>query len=905
MSTSVTFQGLYLLFCLVFLCPARGGALGGESRENDSTADLHGDSSQGSLPTSTSTDREEWKHQDAPAPFLDRNAQPGLFASIDRLWGWQGEHEEPPTGGMGPGAPWDSDDRQMHDDAQQGHSGPDGLVEDGESGPPHGNLNQSPNRTALVSKTQTQTQTQRWWGPNGWGPFALGRGPPESKQPPTPSLSPPSTSSSSSSTSYRRYSPPYPYPYPYRLNSSYPYAPLPGYPYSYPTFSYPYQQADFYSPYWSHPRIRVMGHLLSVARQAEASQAQKQRTNLQKQLTADQADAAIESDLKTLASDICPPGSDQKQLLSNVKKRLDHILVKKRRQKQTTDFEEDPGPGKIHETRADKALKAVLEALTECDPQSKSPVDLLISKAMATPRDAELMTSLYASIAFRFGKLAGDTGEAEDRQAQLEELASALVEVKHRAGSLLEEARTLVQECEKIKSLKGLRVPSGIFQRTLDSLAAFEKKIAETSGVEEDPEVQNALRWDVHALKDGVGSLSAPCESEVSALEVSESLRAIVSRGVPSDVSAAADEAQGLLRRTRVFKEALQKAAVSLTEQAAAESERAQLKEETVDKLTERIGHRAIDFCLEGLGARESSKEAVQTSYAELQTYAKTLEGLLASPGASSSSSQKTIRRELPRFRAVAHRIAAVCSEGNAAQSAETVVQIVDGKTTTSDDSLAWASDLSKLLKEVERRAGVSDQITRAETHSPSEVALGAKPGAGISGDGRPELFKKIKSEYGKEQTIEMQEEKEKFRALERRDDEELIDASNQMDGQIPRQILSCKKAGYVPPKPEKKEVLENLMTDDEFEGVITAATLAQIVISAIKQKAAEAEGRPVSPEDEDSKFDYDNLSYTLLQKIARNVGLMQKLRAIRRRKVRGRGRGRQPREDREVANST
>uniref|UniRef100_A0A0G4GDR3 Uncharacterized protein n=1 Tax=Chromera velia CCMP2878 TaxID=1169474 RepID=A0A0G4GDR3_9ALVE len=164
-----------------------------------------------------------------------------------------------------------------------------------------------------------------------------------------------------------------------------------------------------------------------------------------------------------------------------------------------------------------------------------------------------------------------------------------------------------------------------------------------------------------------------------------------------------------------------------------------------------------------------------------------------------------------------------------------------------------------------------------------------------------PELFEKIKSKYGKEQAIETQEEKEKFRALERREDEALIDASNWIDGQI----LSCEKAGYVPPEPEKKEVLENLMTDDEFEGVITTAALAQIVISAIKQKAAEAEGKPVSSEDEDSKFDYDNLSYALLRKIARNVGLMQKLHAIRRRKVRGRGRGRQPCEDREVANST
>uniref|UniRef100_A0A0G4FJL1 CCHC-type domain-containing protein n=1 Tax=Chromera velia CCMP2878 TaxID=1169474 RepID=A0A0G4FJL1_9ALVE len=156
-----------------------------------------------------------------------------------------------------------------------------------------------------------------------------------------------------------------------------------------------------------------------------------------------------------------------------------------------------------------------------------------------------------------------------------------------------------------------------------------------------------------------------------------------------------------------------------------------------------------------------------------------------------------------------------------------------------------------------------------------------------------PELFEKIKSEYRKEQAIEMQEEKEKFCALERREDEELIDASDRMDGQI----LSCEKAGYVLPEPNKKEVLKNLMTNDKFEGVVTAAALAQIMISAIEQKAAEAEGRPVSPE--------DNLSYALLQKIARNVGLMQKLRVIRRRKVRGRGRGRQLREDREVANST
>uniref|UniRef100_A0A0G4GLE4 Uncharacterized protein n=1 Tax=Chromera velia CCMP2878 TaxID=1169474 RepID=A0A0G4GLE4_9ALVE len=164
-----------------------------------------------------------------------------------------------------------------------------------------------------------------------------------------------------------------------------------------------------------------------------------------------------------------------------------------------------------------------------------------------------------------------------------------------------------------------------------------------------------------------------------------------------------------------------------------------------------------------------------------------------------------------------------------------------------------------------------------------------------------PELFEKVKSEYRKEQAIETQEEKEKFRALERRKDEELINASDRMDGQI----LSCERAGYVPPEPEKKEVLENLMTNDEFEGVVTTAALAQIMISAIEQKAAEAEGRTVSPEDEDSKFDYDNLSYALLRKITRNVGLMQKLRAIRWRKVRGRGRGRQPREDREVANST
>uniref|UniRef100_A0A0G4HLZ8 Uncharacterized protein n=1 Tax=Chromera velia CCMP2878 TaxID=1169474 RepID=A0A0G4HLZ8_9ALVE len=102
------------------------------------------------------------------------------------------------------------------------------------------------------------------------------------------------------------------------------------------------------------------------------------------------------------------------------------------------------------------------------------------------------------------------------------------------------------------------------------------------------------------------------------------------------------------------------------------------------------------------------------------------------------------------------------------------------------------------------------------------------------------ELFEKIKSEYGKEQAIETQEEKEKFHALERRKGEELIDASDRIDGQI----LSCEKAGYVPPEPEKKEVLENLITDDEFEGVVTAAALAQIMISAIEQKAAEAEGK-------------------------------------------------------------
>uniref|UniRef100_A0A0G4GBW2 Uncharacterized protein n=1 Tax=Chromera velia CCMP2878 TaxID=1169474 RepID=A0A0G4GBW2_9ALVE len=47
----------------------------------------------------------------------------------------------------------------------------------------------------------------------------------------------------------------------------------------------------------------------------------------------------------------------------------------------------------------------------------------------------------------------------------------------------------------------------------------------------------------------------------------------------------------------------------------------------------------------------------------------------------------------------------------------------------------------------------------------------------------RPELFKKIKSEYGKEQAIETQEEKEKFCALERREAEELIDVSDQIDG--------------------------------------------------------------------------------------------------------------------------
>uniref|UniRef100_A0A0G4I800 Uncharacterized protein n=1 Tax=Chromera velia CCMP2878 TaxID=1169474 RepID=A0A0G4I800_9ALVE len=67
-----------------------------------------------------------------------------------------------------------------------------------------------------------------------------------------------------------------------------------------------------------------------------------------------------------------------------------------------------------------------------------------------------------------------------------------------------------------------------------------------------------------------------------------------------------------------------------------------------------------------------------------------------------------------------------------------------------------------------------------------------------------PELFKKTKSEYRKEQAIETQEEKEKFRALERREDEELIDASNRMDGQI----LSCKKAGYVPPNPRRRRSL-------------------------------------------------------------------------------------------------
>uniref|UniRef100_A0A0G4HE08 Uncharacterized protein n=1 Tax=Chromera velia CCMP2878 TaxID=1169474 RepID=A0A0G4HE08_9ALVE len=122
-----------------------------------------------------------------------------------------------------------------------------------------------------------------------------------------------------------------------------------------------------------------------------------------------------------------------------------------------------------------------------------------------------------------------------------------------------------------------------------------------------------------------------------------------------------------------------------------------------------------------------------------------------------------------------------------------------------------------------------------------------------------PALFEKIKAEYEKEEAIEQQKEKEKLQTMERREDEELIDASNRMDGQL----LSCEKAGYMPPKPEKKKVLKylNNMSKDEFEGVVTAAALAQIVISAIEQKAAEAEGRDVSPNDEDSKFDYDNLS--------------------------------------------
>mmetsp|Transcript_989 Transcript_989/g.2129 ORF Transcript_989/g.2129 Transcript_989/m.2129 type:complete len:169 (-) Transcript_989:470-976(-) len=97
------------------------------------------------------------------------------------------------------------------------------------------------------------------------------------------------------------------------------------------------------------------------------------------------------------------------------------------------------------------------------------------------------------------------------------------------------------------------------------------------------------------------------------------------------------------------------------------------------------------------------------------------------------------------------------------------------------------------------------------------------------------DLFAKLKRQYNENITVEKNAEYQKHRGLERKQGEELDDAVDRQG----RQILSYQCVGYDSPNTEKKETIEQLMTEGEFDQVLTAAIVIKIILSLFGIKSS------------------------------------------------------------------
>uniref|UniRef100_A0A0G4I5L9 Uncharacterized protein n=1 Tax=Chromera velia CCMP2878 TaxID=1169474 RepID=A0A0G4I5L9_9ALVE len=97
------------------------------------------------------------------------------------------------------------------------------------------------------------------------------------------------------------------------------------------------------------------------------------------------------------------------------------------------------------------------------------------------------------------------------------------------------------------------------------------------------------------------------------------------------------------------------------------------------------------------------------------------------------------------------------------------------------------------------------------------------------------DLFTKLKRQYNKNVAVEKNAERQKHRELERKQGEELDDVVDRQG----HQIFSCQRVGYEPPNTEEKETIEQLMTEGEFDQVLTAAIVIKIILSLFGIKSS------------------------------------------------------------------
>uniref|UniRef100_A0A0G4GC07 CCHC-type domain-containing protein n=1 Tax=Chromera velia CCMP2878 TaxID=1169474 RepID=A0A0G4GC07_9ALVE len=153
------------------------------------------------------------------------------------------------------------------------------------------------------------------------------------------------------------------------------------------------------------------------------------------------------------------------------------------------------------------------------------------------------------------------------------------------------------------------------------------------------------------------------------------------------------------------------------------------------------------------------------------------------------------------------------------------------------------------------------------------------------------DLFAKLKRQYNENITVEKNAEYQKHRGLERKQGEELDDAVDRQG----RQILSYQCVGYDSPNTEKKETIEQLMTEGEFDQVLTAAIVIKIILSLFGIKssmfgdAVSASTRTTGGLSSMSLPRFGSSpsassGQKLLATLAKTIGLVKKLKKVRKR---------------------